>query len=68
MPEAPNNKPPSVPPSWPVGLMLFHATLAAVLFFCFNRFGLGQSLEISLLWAVLAAPFAAYLAYNQGKR
>jgi uncharacterized membrane protein len=68
MPKAPKDQPPSVPPSWRVGLMLFHATLAAVLFFCFNRFALAQPIETSLLWAVVAAPFAAYLAYQQAKR
>jgi hypothetical protein len=67
MADAPKKLPPA-PPAFPLIMMLFHATLAAVLFFSFNRFMLAQTLEISLLWAVVAAPFAAYLAYKQAGR
>jgi hypothetical protein len=55
-------------PPLPYGPMLFHAALAAVLFFCFNRFVLAQPTEASLLFAAVAAPFAAYLAYKQAGR
>jgi uncharacterized protein (DUF486 family) len=63
MANAPKDRPP-----FPLGPMLFHATLAAVVFFCFNRFALAQPMETSLLWAAVAAPFAAYLAYKQAGR
>ena len=50
------------------GLVAFHAVLAAVVFFALNRFALGQPFDTSLLWGAVAAPFAAYLAYNQSRR
>jgi hypothetical protein len=52
----------------PYGLMAFHAVLAGAFFFGLNRFALGQSLDASLVWALVAAPFAAYLAYMQSQR
>ena len=52
----------------PVRSMVFHAVLAAVVFFLLNHFALAQSLDTSLMWGVLAAPFAAYLAYSQSRR
>ena len=56
------------PPTLPYGPMLFHAGLAAGAFFSLNRFVLDQPFATSLLWAVVAAPFAAYLAYSQSRR
>jgi ABC-type Fe3+-siderophore transport system permease subunit len=63
MADAPKDRPPL-----PLGLMLFHGALAAVLFFCFNRFVLAQPFAASLVFAAVAAPFAAYLAYKQAGR
>ena len=48
--------------------MVFHAALAGTFFFGLNRFALGQSLETALTWGIIAAPFAAYLAYTQSQR
>jgi len=48
--------------------MLKHAVLAAVIFFVFQRFGVGTSLEISALWAGVGAVGAAALAYSQHRR
>ena len=48
--------------------MTFHAGLAGVVFFALNRFALGQSLDTALMWAAVAAPSAAYLAYSQSRR
>ena len=48
--------------------MAFHAGLAGIFFFCLNRFVLAQPLETALTWGVIAAPFAAYLAYSQSRR
>ena len=45
-----------------------HSTIAAVFFFGINRFALGQTLETSLVWGAIAAPFAGYLAYTQSKK
>ena len=56
---------PSTPP---YARMAFHAVLAAVIFFCVNRFALEQPLDMCLLWAAVAAPFAAGLAYSQAIR
>ena len=55
---------------WPftshrVGRILLHAALAAVFFFVLQRFGFGQSLETSLLWAAFFAIAAAMLAWQQ---
>ena len=55
-------------PPLPLGQMAFHAVLAAVVFFALNRYALAQSFETALLWGVVAAPFAAYLAYTQARR
>ncbi len=63
MAEAPKSQ-----PSQPYGPMFFHAALAAAAFFALNRFALDQPFETSLLWAVIAAPAAAYLAYTQSRR
>ncbi len=63
MADTPKDRPPL-----PLGPMVFHGALAAVLFFCFNRFVLTQPVEASLLFAAFAAPFAAYLAYKQAGR
>ncbi len=52
----------------PLGRMALHGALAGVIFFALNRFGLGQSFEWSLVWAVVAAPSAAYVAYSQTRR
>ena len=52
----------------PLGRMAFHGALAAVVFFTLNRYGLAQTVEQSLMWAVIAAPFAAYIAYTQARR
>ena len=62
MADEPNQQP------LPLGPMAFHAALAGVAFFALNRFALAQTLETSLLWGVIAAPFAAYLAYTQARR
>ena len=62
MAEAPDNG------QMPYGRMVFHAALAAVVFFALNRFALEQPLETSLVWGAAAAPFAAYLAYMQARR
>ena len=48
--------------------MAFHAALAGTFFFCLNRFVLAQTIETALTWGVIAAPFAAYLAYSQSRR
>jgi hypothetical protein len=52
----------------PLGPMLLHAVLAAGFFFGLNRFVLDQPLETALLWGVVAAPFAAYMAYAQTRK
>jgi hypothetical protein len=45
--------------------MAFHAVLAGVFFFGLNRVALEQTTETSLIWALVAAPFAAYTAFRQ---
>ena len=55
-------------PPLPYTRMGFHAALAGVVFFSLNRFALSQPLDTSLIWGLVAAPFAAYLAYTQSKR
>lgn len=52
----------------PIVYMAIHAVVAAGFFFALNRFALGQPFETSLMWGVIAAPFAAYLAYQQSRR
>jgi hypothetical protein len=59
---------PRQPPRAPIVMMAFHAVLAGTLFYLFNRFMLSQTVEMSLIWACAAAPFAATLAYQQGRR
>ena len=61
-------KPPTPPTDIPYARMAFHAVLAGVVFYSLNRFALSQPFETSLLWGVIAAPFAAYLAYSQARR
>jgi hypothetical protein len=57
------------PPHRPRWLYMgLHAVLAAVVFFAFNRFVLGQTFEISLAWGAVAAPGAAYIAWREGRR
>ena len=56
------------PEPLPYARMAFHAGLAGVVFFVFNRFALGQASDISLVWGLVAAPMAAYLAYAQSRR
>ncbi len=60
-------KQPEIPPKIPYFRMAFHAGLAAIVFFWLNRFALDQPLGLSLLWAAVAALFAAYVAYGQGR-
>jgi hypothetical protein len=45
--------------------MLAHAALAAVVFFAFQRYALGSTLETSALWSVAGAVGAAVLAWSQ---
>ena len=56
------------PPAPPYARIAFHALLAGVVFFALNRFALSQPLDTSLIWGAVAAPFAAYLAYQQSQR
>lgn len=56
------------PTGMPYGRMIFHAALAGVVFFCLNRYALSQPFETALTWGIIAAPFAAYLAYSQARR
>ena len=55
-------------PPLPTGRMAFHSALAAIVFFSLNRFVLSQTLEQSLIWGAVAAPFAAYVACTQARR
>lgn len=48
--------------------MAVHAVLAAAFFFALSRYALAQPFEASLTWAVVAAAFAAHLAYRQAMR
>ena len=52
----------------PLARMCFHAALAAIVFFSLNRFALDQTVQTSLVWGAVAAPFAAYLAYIQSRQ
>ena len=61
-------KPPTPPTDIPYARMAFHAALAGVVFFTLNLYALAQPFETALLWGVIAAPFAAYLAYSQARR
>ncbi len=59
---------PKRPDGMPYVAMAFHAALAAAVFFFLNRFFLSQTLGMSALWGAIAAPFAAFLAYQQARR
>lgn len=48
--------------------MIAHAAAAAILFFLFQRFALGASVESSALWAVAGGIGAAVLAWSQERR
>lgn len=48
--------------------MLVHAVAAAVIFFAFQRYGLGATVETSALWAAVGAVAAAVLAWSQHRR
>jgi hypothetical protein len=50
------------------GRIVLHALAAACFVFLLQRFGLNQSLETSLLWAICFAFAAAGLAWSQGRR
>ena len=45
-----------------------HAVVAAVFIFLLQRYGLSNSLESSLLWALTFGAAAAGLAYSQANR
>ena len=45
-----------------------HALLASAFFFCLQKFVLGESLEISLIWAIVGGGGAALLAWLQHQR
>ncbi len=44
--------------------MLAHSTAAAVIFFVFQYFVVGASLEMSALWSLTGAVCASYLAWR----
>jgi hypothetical protein len=48
--------------------MLMHASAAAVIFYLFQRYAIGATLETSALWAVAGAVGAAILARSQHRR
>jgi hypothetical protein len=48
--------------------MLMHALAAAAIFFAFQRYGLGATLETGILWAVVGAAGAAALTWSQHRR
>jgi hypothetical protein len=48
--------------------MLMHAVAAAAIFFTFQRYGMGATLETSALWAAVGAVAAAALAWSQHRR
>jgi hypothetical protein len=48
--------------------MVLHALAAAAIFFAFQRYGLGATMETSTLWAVVGAVAAAVLAWSQHRR
>ncbi len=52
----------------PLVPMVLHAVVAAAFFYALNRYALAQPFETSLTWGIIAAPFAAYLAYQQSRR
>ena len=48
--------------------MLAHALAAAAIFYAFQRYALGATLETSLLWSVAGAAGAAFVAWSQHHR
>jgi len=48
--------------------ILLHALAAAAIFFAFQRYALGATLETSALWAAVGAVAAAALAWSQHRR
>ena len=48
--------------------MLMHASAAAAVFFVFQRYGLGTTLETGILWALAGAVGAAALTWSQRSR
>ena len=48
--------------------MLMHAVAAAVIFFAFQHYALGATLETSALWAAVGGIGAAALAWSQRRR
>ena len=45
-----------------------HSALAGVFFFSLQHWGLLQPLEVSAVWAIVAAAAAAWLAWSQANR
>ena len=45
-----------------------HVLLASAFFFCLQKFVLGESLEISLVWAIAGGGGAGLLAWLQYRR
>ncbi len=52
----------------PVMMMVVHCVAAAALFFLFQRYALGASVETSGLWAIAGGIGAAALAWSQNRR
>jgi hypothetical protein len=52
----------------PLLRMLMQALAAAVIFFAFQKYALGATLETSALWAVAGAVGASILAWSQYRR
>lgn len=46
--------------------LVLHVAMAAAFFFSLQRFMMKESLEISLLWALIGGAGAAWLAWRQG--
>jgi hypothetical protein len=45
-----------------------HALLASAFFFCLQKFVLGESLELSIIWGLAGGGAAALLAWLQHRR
>ena len=45
-----------------------HALAASAFFFCFQYFGFAQTLETSLIWAIMGGAAAGFLAWLQQRR
>ena len=45
--------------------LVVHIVLAAAFFFSLQRFMMKESLEVSLIWAVIGGAGAAWLAWRQ---